>query len=73
MKIPAGKYKIDVPKMIYKSGENRKSGREYELFLNFKEGFQFILHTEENKLMAISFDTDIEIDEQDKIIKLGDD
>lgn len=71
MKIPAGEYKLEVAKKIYKSGEIRKSGREFERFMSFQDGTEFTLKTEEDKLTTISFDMEIHVDVENKIIRLG--
>jgi hypothetical protein len=68
MIIPRGKYRVENPKVIYKTGENRRSGREFDHWMSFQDGKMFTLETEENRIVAIHFDMDIQVDPENGTI-----
>lgn len=71
MIIPAGRYKLKIEKKIYKTGTNQKTGRDYDHWMSFTDGREFTTECSEDRLTAVNFDMDIEIDTENMTITLG--
>lgn len=68
MKISAGKYLVNVPLKIYRMGDSHPESCRVVYWMNFINGKEFNLCTEEHMITSLEFDFDIEIDPEKKII-----